>query len=204
MAVNVRLSVFLCVAVVGLMLPLSSLSGQRLDAHFKGGYQMGFGWVANVPTSYLGFSVMGLSPILGGAGLYADFKLTTGSPGNAADFLGNITPEEAELTFGDRLFSEESDWVTVDLALVYAITPELAVYGGAGYSDEKHYREYFDESETRGEFGFYWVADPGNTGTRVNLLGGALMRVNRFAAFQAGGQTQPRGVNVGVILTLLR
>lgn len=204
MAILARLSLCLCVASLSLTLPATSLSGQRLAQHFKSGYQLGVGWVANVPTSYLGFSAMAFTPILGGAGLYADVKLTTGSPSNGPGFLDDVTPEQAEFTFADRLFGDESDWVTIDLALVYAITPEFALYGGGGYSDQKQYLEYFDESETRGEFGFYWIADPANTGTRVNLLGGMMMRVNRFAAFQAGGQTQPRGVNVGVILTLIR
>ena len=190
-----------CLGLTGLLLSVGDLSGQ----HFRSGFQVGVGWVANVPTSYLGFSVMPVTPSLfGGAGLYADVKLTNDSPKNDVGFLSGVTVEDAELTFGDRLFSDHSDWVTVDLALVYAVAPELVLYGGAGYSKETHYREYFDEAEERGNFGFYWVADPADTGTRVNILGGAIMRLNRYVSFQVGGQTKPVGVNVGVVLTLIR
>jgi hypothetical protein len=205
MAVQARLSFCLCVGLVASTLSFKNLSGQQLAAHFRSGPQLGVGWVANVPTSYVGFSVMALTPaVLGGGGFYADIKVTSSSPESQAGFLPDVTPQGAELTFGDLLFTDESEWLTIDLAAVYAVTAEFALYAGAGYSDQKHYRQYYDESETRGEFGFYWVSDPEETGTRVNLLGGAIMRVNRLAAFQAGGQTQPAGVNVGVVLTLVR
>jgi hypothetical protein len=209
MILKVRLSRFVLVGSVALTLPFEPLVAQgrsrAFEPHFKNAGQIGIGWVANVPTSYLGFSALGTTPsILGGLGLYADVKLTTGSPGSEPAFLPDVTPQEAELTFGDQLFRDESDWFTVDLALIYAITPEFALYGGAGYSEETHFRQYFDESETRGEFGFYWVGDADRTGSRTNVLGGAMMRVTRFTVFQAGGQTNPSGVTVGLILTLAR
>ena len=92
------------------------------------------------------------------------------------------------------------DWTTIDFGVVYAITQEFAVYGGAGYSKETHYRQYFDNSQTRGDFGFYWVADPAASGTRINVLGGALVRFSRFLVFQLGGESAPQAVNVGVTL----
>lgn len=207
MIVNVRFSLFVLVTSLAVTVSFQDLFAQGrspgVEPHFQNAGQIGIGWVANVPTSFLGFSVLGMTPgVLGGAGLYADVKLTTGSPGNAPAFLPDVTPQQAELTFGDQFFADESDWFTLDLALVYAVTPEFAVYGGAGYSEETHYREYFDESETRGDFGFYWVADPDRTGSRTNVLGGVVMRITRFTVFQAGGQTNPSGVTVGLILTL--
>lgn len=209
MTVQMRRVVLMLGGCVSLTVPLANLCAQgrsaRGEPHFTNAGQIGIGWVANVPTSFLGFSLLGLTPSLfGGAGLYADVKLTTGSPSNRENFLPDVTPEDAELTFGDANFSDRSDWITVDLALVYAVTPEFAVYGGGGYSDRTFYREYFDASETRGDFGFYWVADDDMSGPRANALGGVLMRVTRFTVFQAGGQTNPRGITVGVVLTLAR
>jgi hypothetical protein len=98
------------------------------------------------------------------------------------------------------LFEERSDWSSFNLALVYAITGELLVYGGAGYSKEEHYREYFDDTQTRGDLGFYWVSDPENSGSRVNVLGGLFFRLARVVMFQAGLQSAPMSANAGVML----
>lgn len=202
----IRASLLTPVVPVALALCSASLHAQRQPRPsiptFKNVTHVGVGWVANVPNTYLGFSTLGLFPgIVGGAGLYADVKLTTSSPGDEPGYLPNVTPQDAELTYGDLLFDEQSDWLTVDLALVYAVSPELAVYGGAGYARRTHFRQYFDDSETRGEFGFYWVSDADRSGTRVNALGGVMIRLTRFTAFQVGGETQPPGVTLGLTLT---
>lgn len=212
MAVQARLWLQLGLGLAGVVtVPVNDLAAQRFGAqqrvgeHFKSGFQVGVGWVANVPTSYLGFSLMTIAPsILGGAGLYADVKLTTDSPKNAVGYVPGLSVLDAEVTFADRLFGTDNDWFTIDLALVYAVAPELVLYAGTGYSDRGHYREYFDETETRGNFGFYWIDDPSRSGARVNLLGGVIMRLNQYIAFQGGGQTQPAGANVGVVLRLIR
>jgi hypothetical protein len=192
-------------ALLGISLPGAALQAQAMGpavGDLKGTTYVGIGYVASVPTTFLGFSALVTTPqILGGAGLYADVKLTTGSPGDDPFFLSNVSVADAELTFGDQLFSDESDWVSVNLAMVYAITGEFALYGGAGYSKRDYYRQYYDDSLTRGDLGFYWVADPDNSGTRVNVLGGALLRVTRFALFQLGVESEPLGVDVGLMLT---
>lgn len=205
MAANSRAMVSWLPALVGISLPGLALQGQGMGpgvGDLRAATYVGIGYVANVPTTFLGFSALVTTPrFLGGAGLYADFKLTTGSPGDSPYYLPNVTVADAEFTFGDQMFSKESDWVSVNLAMVYAITGELALYGGAGYSKREHYRQYYDETLTRGDLGFYWVSDPDNSGTRVNVLGGALLRVTRFALFQLGVESQPLGADVGVVLT---
>lgn len=191
-------------ALMGLSLPGTALlaQGKRVGASLRAAPHLGIGYVASVPITALGFSGLYISPkLFGGAGVFADVKLTTGSPGNSPYFLPGVTVEQAAVTFGDRLYEQSSDWTTVDVGVVYAVTGEFALYGGAGYSKETHYREYFDDTQTRGNFGFYWVADPAGSGTRINGLGGALVRLSRFLMFQLGVQSAPTAANVGMTLT---
>jgi hypothetical protein len=203
---HVRALIALVLTLAGPSLPVTVLAaqaGRPVVAGLRSSPQLGLGYVANIPTTFLGFSALGLTPkLFGGAGLYADVKLTTSSPGDDPYYLPNVTVTDAEVTYGDMLYEEKSDWLTVNAAAVYAITQELAVYGGLGYAKKTHYRQYYDASQTRGNFGFYWISDPSASGTRVNALGGALMRITRHFVFQLGAESQPAGANVGVAITL--
>jgi hypothetical protein len=170
--------------------------------HLQNSARVGVGYVVSVPNMFVGFSVLGLTPeILGGVGVYADVKASTSSPGSDPYLLDDVTTEQAELTFGDFRFQEESSYLSVNLALLWAFRPELGVYGGAGYTREDRYHEYYDNSETRGNFGFYWVSDPDGSGNRVNLLGGVFFRFGNRVLFQVGLENQPLGVTAGALLT---
>ena len=208
MGTNGRARIVWPLALVSLSLPVTVLQaqgGRPLVAGLRSSPHVGIGYVANIPTTFLGFSALRITPnLFGGAGVYADVKLTTSSPGNSPYYLPGVSVTDAELTYGDMLYEEKSDWLSVNGALVYAITQELAVYGGLGYARKTHYRQYYDASQTRGNLGFYWVADPSASGTRINALGGALMRITRLVAFQLGAESQPAGANVGVVVTFGR
>lgn len=203
-----RVVITWCVASISLLLPGKGLHAQaarRAGPNLRTTSYLGLGYVASVPITPLGFSLLAVSPkVFRGAGVYADVKLTTSSPGSDPYYLPGVSVADAELTYGDLLFEQKSDWVTIDLGLVYAITGEFAVYGGAGYSKEKHFRQYFDDTQTRGDLGFYWIADPAESGTRVNILGGALIRLRRFLYFQLGVESAPRAVNLGFTVTVAR
>ena len=205
MVTSVRAMIAWPLALVSFSLPGVALQaqGQRpLVSGLRSSTRVGIGYVANIPTTFLGFSALAVTPkLFGGAGLYADVKLTTGSPGDSPYYLPGVSVMDAEVTYGDALYREESDWVSVNVAAVYAITGEVAVYGGLGYSKRESYREYYDDTQTRGQFGFYWVADPVASGNRVNALAGGFLRLTRFAMFQLGVESQPPGANVGLTLT---
>jgi hypothetical protein len=194
-------------SLLAMVPPSVALDGQQpqrplrgLD--LKGSTHLGIGYVANIPTTFLGFSMLAVTPrVAGGAGVYADLKMTTDSPSDGRDYLPGVSVSDAEVTYGDIRFTEKSDWVSVNVGLIYAITREFAVYGGVGYSKEHHYRQYYDASQTRGEFGYYWIADPAASGTRINALGGAFIRLTSFALFQLGVEAQPLGADIGVVLT---
>jgi hypothetical protein len=163
----------------------------------------GVGYVVNVPNTYVGFSALAFSHrVLAGAGLYADVKFSTSSPGDSPYLIPGVTAQEAEVLWADALGIAESTYLSVNLALVYAITPELGLYAGAGYTNEEHYREYYDNAMERGNLGFYWVADPEDTGSRVNLLGGALFRLHKNLLLAMGLEAQPRGAMIGLTLAI--
>ena len=199
MVSNSRIGVTWPLAVVILSLPSTALEAQYRD--LRNTAHIGVGYVASIPITPLGFSALGVTPkILGGTGLYVDFKLTTSSPSSNANYDPNLTIQDAEFVYGDRLFDDKSDWKSFNLALVYAVSGEFLLYGGAGYSKEERYREYWDDEANRGDDqGFYWISDPEGSGDRVNVLGGAIFRLARMVMFQIGGQTEPRSANVGVI-----
>ncbi len=203
MALKRRSSTILFLALWGLALSSTSLQAQRQPVpDLRNSSYIGVGYVTNVPNQFLGFNLLGITPkLLGGLGLYADAKFSTDSPANDPTLMEGVTVQQAEITFGDDLFEERSEWRSFNVALVYAVTPELALYGGAGYSKETAYRQYFDDSQTRGEFGFYWIEDPAESGTRVNVLGGGFIRLARVLLFQAGAEAQPLGATVGLTFT---
>jgi len=205
---NVRALIAWPVALLGFSMPrmLLEAQGTRLVASgLRTSAHLGIGYVANIPTTFVGVSALAITPrLFGGAGVYADVKLTTSSPGDSPYYLPGVSVAQAEGTYGDQLFEQKSDWLAVNVALVYAVTSEFALYGGAGYSKEHHYRQYFDDTQSRGEFGFYWIADPAASGTRINAIGGAFLRVTRFALFQLGAEARPAGANVGITLVLAR
>ena len=193
--------------VIGtLLLSTSALraqAGRPRVSDLRNTSHLGVGYVASIPEMFIGFTGLALTPsVLGGAGLYADVKLSSSSPGKDPYLDPAITVDQAANQFGDFLFEEQSAWLTVNLALAYALLPELAVYAGGGYSRERHYRQYFDNAQTRGLQGFYWIPDPAASGNRVNLLGGVLLRAGRYLVFQMGLEAQPRGADVGVMVTL--
>lgn len=197
-------------ATIGLLaLGCLSLTARPLAAqgvpNLRNSSRVGVGYVANIPNTYLGFSALGMThKLFGGLGLYADFKTTTTDHTSDPDYYPGISVDSASLGLADLLYTEESEWLSVDVALVYAVTPDLAVYGGAGYTREKHYQQYYDDRAPplHGEFGFYWIDDPENSGDRINVLGGVIFRLTRYAHFQLGGEMNPPGVTAGVILAL--
>ena len=203
MTTNSRASITVLLALATLTLPVREVraQGQRpLLADMRNSSRVGVGYVVNIPNTFVGFTALGMTPkLFGGAGVYADVKFTTSPTGSDPYFLSDISVLQAEGTFGDQFFREQSDWLSINFALVYALGREFTVYGGAGYTRERRYREYFDDSQTRGQLGFYWISDSGASGNRVNVLGGAFFRLGQAVMLQTGVEAQPTGATVGVM-----
>lgn len=193
-----RRSVKWC-AAASLAVPLAAAPASAQPAHLQP--MMGVGYVANAPQLMVGGTVWGLVPGLRGFGLYVDFKLDPSDETDRMNFVREWTPQDAA-GFGDRHFSTENRWRSVNLALLRPLTREFSVYAGAGYSEWTRYREYVDPVGERGFAGFYWVEDRDGSGSTMNLLGGVFLRMGSRIRAQFGVESQPGGVTVGLSYTI--
>ena len=159
--------------------------------------RFGVGYVANMPNQFAGVSAHFVSDFLGGLGLYVDAKFDVSSPEDEEGYIPDLTAEEVEDEFADQLFHTEGSWRSVNVAIMRPLAPQFVVYAGAGVADGKQYHEYIDVEGNRGLEGFYWVRAEEESGTEVNLLGGAMFQLTRNVAFQVGVESQPRGFSVG-------
>lgn len=156
------------------------------------------GYVANAPEMMLGGTVAALPAFLGGWGIYLDAKRGLENPGESEFLEPEITPAEAK-ALGHPAVQEKSYWRSLNAAVVRAFRDDLILYLGGGAAREQGYVEYFDESQTRGNFGYYWVRDDAVTGSRPNVMGGMYFRLMRHIAVQFGLESTPAGVTVGVV-----
>lgn len=203
MTLSARVSLATLSTLVATVASARSLMAQVFEPagpHLRNATYVGVGYVANIPNTFVGFSAIALTPsVLGGAGVYADVKLSYRRLKNDPYFLADVTPDQAEL-IGDFRFDEKDNYFSANVALVYAFRPEIGAYAGAGFTREERYVRYYDDSEILGEFGFYWVKDAAESGNRVNLLGGLFVRVGRHALLQVGLDGRPLGMAAGATL----
>lgn len=169
---------------------------------FQTGTRWTVGYTVNAPSQLLGFSTMVVGQRFAGWGVYADYKLTLDPPSDRPEYDATLSVDHAVNQFNDRFVGNESAWTTFNLAVVRALTGTFAVYVGGGYSKEKAYQQFFDASQTRGQYGFYWVDDDGGSGTRVNLLAGVWFRLTESIMVQFGGESAPRGFTIGASLAV--
>jgi hypothetical protein len=182
-----------------MLLPLGAAApaeAQMRPADFTTNQHVLVGYVANAPNIFLGGGVMFLNPRF--VGFFADVRTTRDSPGDRTNFVPGLSPWDASLQFGDFQSDTHDEWFAVNAGLTRVMTPELALYAGAGYSNREAFVEFFDDTGTRGEIGYYWVQDDELSTAAVNVLGGMLFRAGSNLVFQLGGEARPLGGTVGV------
>lgn len=162
---------------------------------------VGFGYAGNGPRALLGANVYLMTPALGGLGLYGDFK-TSHQSFEDERLMSDITRQQAE-GFGDLEEATHEKWYVINIGLVRPVTPEFAVFAGAGYGNQTYYRDYYDQTDTRGWDGHYRIEDEIEGGGKVNAFAGAMFRVGRRLAFHFGGEIAPPGFTVGASLPLV-
>lgn len=160
--------------------------------------RFGIGYVANVPNQFAGVTGHWISSRFGGLGVYLDAKFDLDSPEQKDWYVDSLTVADADERLGDRVFSRDGSWTSVNVALMRPLTPQFTLYGGLGYSEGKEYVEYHDPQLRIHETGFYWVRDEATSGTKLNLLGGAMMQLTRTVAVHFGAESQPAGFTVGM------
>lgn len=160
--------------------------------------RFGIGYVANMPNQFAGVSAHYISNFMGGLGVYVDAKFDVESPEDEEGFEPGLTAAQVEDERGDQLFHEDGSWRSFNVALMKAIAPQFVIYAGAGLADGKHYGQYIDTEGELGIEGFYWVRDEENSGSEINVLGGAFFQLTRNVAFQVGAESKPGGFTLGV------
>lgn len=161
------------------------------------------GYAVNAPSQLLGLNTAFFGPALAGWGLYLDVKSTTENREDDPSFEPGLTPTEVEQQNPEHnILRFESEWRSVNGAVVRTLTEGLAVYAGAGYSQEQVFWQYFDPARVAGDFGFYWVENAEESGGRLNLLGGLIIRGGAGLTFHFGGESRPQGFTAGLSLAL--
>jgi hypothetical protein len=188
--------------IVALLLAGSSRVGDARQAPFpdpdlRTDTYWALGYATNAPRQLLGISTLFVGSGLRNWGVYVDTKATTDSPESEPGFSLVLTPDDAEAA-GHLLSKMESTWRSLNVALVRAVAPNLALYAGAGYSQERAFARYFDFGQEIGNLGYYWVHDEARSGGRLNLLAGAWFRITSHIFFQFGGEMAPGGFTAGV------
>ncbi len=165
--------------------------------------QFGVGYVANAPDAVAGASAYALWPVLGGLGLYVDAKFDIDSPNKDIAFRTDIDAEDMRTSpefSGARFLNQEFSFKSLNVAVLRPLTTGLMVYAGGGVAWGENYKLY---EQIIGELGYaIWVADPGFDETRVNVMGGFMLRLNAHLTTQFGYETQPKGVTAGISLRI--
>ena len=154
---------------------------------------VGIGYSASVPKEMLGFCLFTLRPQ--GVGLYFDLKGTVPMVSKAPDFYKNISQHEAE-GWGDQLFDDKTDWISLNLGITRSLSHNTALYLGVGLSMGTTYYQYYDPYHILGTNGDYWVE--GEDTNSINGLVGLLIGLGQNWGFEIGAEAQPSGVSLGI------
>jgi hypothetical protein len=196
-----RLSAALAVAAAACVVSGSAAQAQVAGrADFSNARYYTLGYVVNAPQVLIGGGATLLNPT--GIGFFANVRVSNDSPGGRSNFMPGVTVDQALNEFGDFFYKDESRWLVLSGGLTRVISPELAVYAGAGLARREYYREFEDPARERGELGYYWIEDTEISGDYLNLLGGLFFRAGRNLVMQFGVDSEPRGMTIGVHISL--
>lgn len=160
----------------------------------------GLGYSASIPSILTGVAAFHHMPSIG-VGVFANARFSLDSPSSESRFREDMTTTEA-FQLGDVPVGTRDSHAMWSVGAFRALNADLAVFLGVGHAEEKSYREFFDESRERGEFGHYWVEAHGAARSGLNYSGGVLIRATRNFFFQGGFETLPKGITVAGFLAL--
>jgi hypothetical protein len=189
------------VVVVLALMDVAGASAQIVGRPWVPMYRFGAGYVVNAPRMMAGGGLYGITPILGGLGLYVDVKAGVDSPRKKSNFNASLTAQQVDNQFGDMFFTGKSTWQSFNAALIRPVTAELMLYLGGGWARHTDYALYYDRQQVRGLDGYYWVEDPQTSGGQANVMGGLILRLGANVNAMFGGETAPKGFTVGLFLT---
>lgn len=184
---------FSIIFIINLCMAQSRAS--TIKYNFKSKELIIFGYVANIPQELLGFNFIKVSRQ--DFGFYIDLKAGLPMRAGADDFYDNISVNQAENIFGDRLIKKDDNWFSMNAGITKVISNHLAFYGGLGFSSYSEYRQYKDEFEILGDDGEYWIENDDKSKTTLNALGGVIIQIDPRWIMQIGAEAQPTGISIG-------
>lgn len=186
----------LIIAMVAL--PLATASPALAQVDDSPG-MLGVGYVANAPQMLLGGTVWAVIPGLNGWGIYLDAKMDPEDPIGDGVLFSNMTRADVDEQWpSDLEFVSDERWRGFSVAAMKQLSDEMVLYAGGGYSEETVYQQYFDSQENRGVLGWYWVEDPDESRSGLNLVVGGMLRIAESVRIQFGGETVPMGFTIGL------
>jgi hypothetical protein len=175
-----------------LSLLVTHLSAAVTD--YRKGTYFYVGYSANIPKQLIGLNLyLSLPKFVG-----FTFDLKSEMPG--LEQISHTEPYSVStVTFwGDSFIRTDGQWMSVNGALTVPIMRSISLYGGAGASIYHEYRRYYDDLEILGKNGYYWINDDSKTKTKINYLGGILLKLSNDFAAQIGAQSEPFGIVAGI------
>jgi hypothetical protein len=157
----------------------------------------GAGYMASMPRALIGGMVYMITPRFGGTGVFVDGRLTHESHEDDALFEPGITSAQAQTQYGDLYVQTVEHWRALRVGLIRPLTPDFALFAGAGYGHGRIYDEYYDNTETRGRGGNYRARNEVDSGGRLSATGGAMFRFGSNLSFQFALDMAPAGFAAG-------
>ena len=190
-------ALFLLAGVLAFPVPATAqLSARTPVPDWRTAAALGLLRMGGAPHALVGGTAYVIRPWLGGLGVYTDLHMSHRSWEGDGQFTSDVTVQQAG-AFGDSELRSVDHWIVLNVGLIRPLTPEFAVFGGAGYARQRFYREYYDDSLTRGVGGHYRVKDDVESGNRLNLTAGAMFRFGEHINFHFGVESAP-GFLVGI------
>jgi hypothetical protein len=133
------------------------------------------------------------------ARFYIGVKSTWNRRPKTNDLTDNMSFNEAENIFQDNLVAKKEGWTSVDLGVTGLANRHMAFYGGIGFKWFWNAKQYYDESQTLGNQGYYWIHENGD---KRYLNAGWLFIVAQRICLDIGFDTKPFRFNLGAGFSL--
>ena len=114
------------------------------------------------------------------------------------EYYEDITFYDAEIDWEDDYLGDDISSFTASIGLAQYVSRRFALWGAAGYSILRYYRQYYDLFEILGTEGVYWIRDRGKSELVTTLSIGFLIEMDWGMTVVAGYNSIPSGIMVGI------
>jgi len=135
-----------------------------------------------------------------GVGYYQINESSFGFYGNFQGTIKSNKPMYENLTissFGDPVTQRTKDLLIGNIGVTRGFTPNIGIYAGIGYASATGIAQKFDPMLILAPDGIYYVNDPSNDKSGVNLNAGIILSIKSIA-FNAGYHSFTKSAYFGV------